>query len=44
MRTRLLKMKYLHLGYWVKGCRKMDYKMDYRPMEILINNHWSRLL
>ncbi|MDD7804722.1 MAG: arginyltransferase [Endozoicomonas sp. (ex Botrylloides leachii)] len=44
MKTQRLEMKYLHLGYWVKGCKKMDYKMDYRPIELLIDNHWSRLL
>ncbi|WP_263079149.1 arginyltransferase [Endozoicomonas sp. Mp262] len=44
MKARQLGLKYLHLGYWVKGCRKMDYKIDYKPMELLINNHWSRLI
>ncbi len=43
MHARLLNKQYVHLGYWVKGCRKMNYKTDYRPMEILIGNRWSRL-
>ncbi len=44
MKTRQLGLKYLHLGYWIKGCRKMNYKVDYRPMELYINNYWTRLL
>jgi arginine-tRNA-protein transferase len=30
----------VYLGYWIKQCRKMSYKIDYRPIELLINNHW----
>ncbi len=30
----------VYLGYWIKQCRKMSYKTDYRPIELLINNHW----
>jgi arginyl-tRNA--protein-N-Asp/Glu arginylyltransferase len=26
---------YYYLGYWVSGCRTMQYKSDYRPCEIL---------
>lgn len=28
-------ISYYYLGYWVEGCRTMQYKADYRPHEIL---------
>ncbi|OED43462.1 arginyltransferase [Endozoicomonas sp. (ex Bugula neritina AB1)] len=34
---------YLHLGYWVKNCRKMKYKVEYRPTQLYINQSWSEL-
>ena len=30
----------LYLGYWIKQCQKMSYKMDYKPLEIFVNSHW----
>ena len=30
----------LYLGYWIKGCNKMSYKSEYRPLEIHINGQW----
>jgi len=33
----------VYLGYWIKQCQKMSYKMDYRPLEMFINNHWMPL-
>lgn len=35
---------YLYLGYWINECRKMRYKSDYRPMEILTGDAWRHLL
>jgi len=32
----------LYLGYWIKECRKMSYKTEYQPLEMLINNQWKR--
>lgn len=32
---------WLYLGYWVKDCRKMNYKIRYRPLEMLINGEWQ---
>ncbi|MEM8562507.1 MAG: arginyltransferase [Pseudomonadota bacterium] len=40
-RTRALGLDYLYLGYWIKGCKKMAYKSDYRPLELYIKNKWS---
>ncbi len=34
-------LPYLYLGYWIKNCQKMDYKTQYRPLEILIDNEWQ---
>ncbi len=36
-------LSYLHLGYWVRDSRKMNYKIDYRPVELFINQQWQLL-
>ncbi len=36
-------LSYLYLGYWIKECRKMNYKTDYRPLELYINQRWVNL-
>jgi leucyl-tRNA---protein transferase len=30
----------VYLGYWIKQCQKMAYKIDYRPIELLLNSRW----
>jgi arginine-tRNA-protein transferase len=40
---RQLELPYLYLGYWIKGCAKMAYKIGYRPAELYINHHWVRV-
>ena len=35
-----LGLPYVYLGYWIEGCRKMDYKSAYRPLERLQDGHW----
>ncbi len=37
-------LPYLYLGYWIKGCAKMQYKSSFRPIEMLLNGKWARLL
>ena len=37
-----LELKWLYLGYWIKGCEKMEYKNEYQPLEYFINNMWTR--
>jgi leucyl-tRNA---protein transferase len=31
----------LYLGYWIQDCRKMAYKNQYRPLELLIDQVWQ---
>ncbi len=38
-----LQLPYVYLGYWVQNCRKMDYKIQYRPIELLDKGEWRRL-
>ena len=38
-----LGLPYLYLGYWVEGCRKMNYKSEYQPAEILRDEQWQLL-
>jgi arginyl-tRNA--protein-N-Asp/Glu arginylyltransferase len=39
-----LGLHYLYLGYWIKQCQKMAYKIQYRPLELYINGQWMELL
>lgn len=41
--ARRLELEALYLGYWIKECRKMSYKTEYRPLELLVNQRWVRL-
>jgi arginine-tRNA-protein transferase len=36
-------LDYAYLGYWVRGSRKMDYKVRFRPIEIFGAEGWRRL-
>ncbi|MBL8528968.1 MAG: arginyltransferase [Burkholderiales bacterium] len=40
---RKLGLPYLYLGYWIAQSRKMVYKINFRPMEGLIDDHWQLL-
>ncbi len=42
-RARELNLPNVYLGYWIKQCRKMSYKIEYRPIELLVNNRWVTL-
>ena len=30
----------VYLGYWIRNCRKMNYKTEYRPLEMLVSQRW----
>ena len=32
--------EFLYLGFWIKECKKMAYKSDYQPLQVLVDNHW----
>jgi arginine-tRNA-protein transferase len=40
---RRLGLAYLYLGYWIRDCQKMRYKIDYRPIELFTNGTWVRI-
>lgn len=41
--ARQLQLPFVYLGYWVQNCRKMDYKIQYKPIELLDQGEWARL-
>jgi arginine-tRNA-protein transferase len=36
-------LDFVYLGYWVRQCRKMRYKEQYQPLEILTGEGWQKL-
>ncbi len=42
-RARRLGLRYVYLGYWVNGSKKMDYKGRFRPQERLMPEGWERI-
>jgi len=40
--ARGLELPYVYLGYWIRDSKKMAYKNEYRPIEMLINSRWIR--
>lgn len=38
-----LGLPYLYLGYWIAQSRKMAYKINFQPLEGLIDGQWRRL-
>ncbi len=41
-KVRAMGLRYLYLGYWVEGSRKMAYKARFRPQERLMPPGWIR--
>lgn len=37
-------LPHLYLGYWIRQCRKMNYKTRFRPLQQLINGRWIDLV
>lgn len=42
-RARKAGLPYVYLGYWVKGSRKMGYKIRFQPQEHLTGAGWTRV-
>jgi len=38
-----MQVPYLFLGYWIKDCPKMQYKSNFRPIEMLVDGRWVLL-
>ena len=38
--AKTLHLPYLYLGYWIKDSKKMAYKQNYKPLEMLIDGEW----
>lgn len=41
--ARELGLPYVYLGYWVDGSDKMDYKVEFQPLEKLTSRGWVRM-
>jgi len=37
-----LGLPYLYLGYWIKECKKMNYKDSFQPLEYYVDDAWTR--
>lgn len=37
-------LTHLYLGYWIRDCRKMNYKQAFQPLEYLDGRHWRRAI
>ena len=42
-RAKALGLEYLYLGYWIRGCKKMSYKSEFRPLELYVKNRWTAI-
>jgi len=40
--SRMQGLDYLYLGFWIENCRKMDYKMNFQPLEKRTRDGWQR--
>ena len=38
-----LDLDYLYLGYWIKANQKMAYKVNFKPIELLLDSQWVKV-
>jgi arginine-tRNA-protein transferase len=36
-----LELPFVYLGYWIQDCQKMDYKLNFKPNELLRSGVWT---
>ncbi|TAL50367.1 MAG: arginyltransferase [Methylovulum sp.] len=36
--------EFLYLGFWIKDCKKMVYKSDYQPLQLLADDQWTEMV
>ena len=36
-----LSLPFVYLGYFIAGCDKMEYKANYRPLQMLVDHRWT---
>ena len=41
--VREMDLEWLYLGYWIKGCKKMTYKTNFKPIFGYVNKEWRIL-
>jgi leucyl-tRNA---protein transferase len=41
--ARQLDLDFVYPGFWVRDCRKMSYKMHYRPLQGYVDGQWQTL-
>jgi leucyl-tRNA---protein transferase len=39
----LQQKEFLYLGFWIKACKKMAYKSNYQPIQLLIDDKWIEM-
>jgi arginyl-tRNA--protein-N-Asp/Glu arginylyltransferase len=39
--ARRRELPHVYLGYWIRECKKMNYKTRFRPIEALQDGHWQ---
>ena len=42
--ARRLGLQWVYLGYYIPGCRKMQYKDQFRPLEAFVHGQWRKFL
>ena len=43
-KARAMGLDYLYLGYWIRDCKKMAYKSEYRPLQLYVKSRWTTML